>query len=178
MIVPLFSGIPPDPKIGLGMQKKSAETVARHAELFYTLLEPYLCGRYHASRLPPLVGYGAFVAGIVLLATEISCQEREISGSSAQTVKENYRLAAVKSILRLLDNIRVYWTVLQRPVSHIFHRRYPLVSCFNDKNLQWETLYAALQTELSKRKAQPRPTNSRGSMSNTHVLRISQFSIS
>lgn len=119
MNVPLFSGIPADSKSDLGTQRQSAKAVVKHAELFYGLLEPYISGQCHISHLPPLVGYGAFVAGIVLLVTELSCQERDANGSSVQSVKANYRLAAVKSILRLLDDLRVYWTALQHPVSRI-----------------------------------------------------------
>lgn len=121
MNVPLFSGIPADPKSDLGTQKQSAKAVVKHAELFHGLLEPYVCGKCHVSRLPPLVGYGAFVAGIVLLVTELSCQERDANGTSIRSLKGNYRLAAVKSILRLLDDLRVYWTALQHPVSRVPH---------------------------------------------------------
>lgn len=119
MNVPLFSGIPADPKSDLGMQKRSAKAVVKHAELFHGLLEPYVSGQCHVSHLPPFVGYGTFVAGIVLLVTELSCQERDANGSSVQSVKGTYRLAAVTSILRLLDDLRVYWTALQQPVSRV-----------------------------------------------------------
>lgn len=124
MIVPLFSGIPTDPRIDLYTQKKSAETVTKHADLFEGLLIPYLYGRGDVSRLPPFVGYGAFIAGIVLLATEISCQNKEVNESPPAAGKRGRRLAAVEAILHLLDNLRVYWRALQRPVSHvslIFH---------------------------------------------------------
>jgi hypothetical protein len=119
--VPLFSGIPPGPNFDPNAQKESAETVLKHAELFHSLLESYISGQYHVSRLPPLVGYGAFVAGIVLLITEISYRERVVNGSSIEMAKSNYRSTATQSILRLLDDLRVYWTALQHPVSQISH---------------------------------------------------------
>jgi hypothetical protein len=119
MAVPLFSGISTDPKIDIDTQRQSAETVTKHADLFHHLLEPYIYGRRHVSHLPPLVGYGAFVAGIVLLATEISCQNKKDNGPPTEAGKKGCRLAAVKSILHLLDNLRVYWRALQRPVSHV-----------------------------------------------------------
>ncbi|KAJ5588334.1 hypothetical protein N7537_011012 [Penicillium hordei] len=80
MIVPLFSGIPADPNIDPGTQRKAAETVTHHAELFERLLAPYLYERKDVSRLPPLVGYGAFVVGIVILSTEVS--RRNKSGTA------------------------------------------------------------------------------------------------
>lgn len=117
MIVPLFSGITSDPTIGIDKQRKSADTVVKHADLLERLLAPYLYGRSDISRLPPLVGYGAFVAGIVMLATEISCQNRVANGSFTEDGRNGPRLAAVRSILQLLDHLRVYWRALERPVS-------------------------------------------------------------
>ncbi|CAI7659636.1 unnamed protein product [Penicillium pancosmium] len=74
------NGIKNDPKIDFATQRNSAATVAKHADLFRALLEPYLCGRRHVSFVPPLVGYGAFVAGIVLLVVESSCVNSEMNG--------------------------------------------------------------------------------------------------
>lgn len=119
MVVPLFSGIPTDPKIDAGKQRQSAETVTKHADMFERLLAPYVYDRTDVSWVPPLVGYGAFVAGIVLLATEISLQNKDVNGSPTEAGKKSHRLAAVKSFLHLLDNLRVYWRALQRPVSQV-----------------------------------------------------------
>ncbi|KAJ5871803.1 uncharacterized protein N7529_004156 [Penicillium soppii] len=80
MIVPLFSGIPTDPKIDPETQRKAAETVTHHADLFERLLAPYLYGQRDVSRLPPIVGYGAFVVGIVLLSTEVSRRNKSAGG--------------------------------------------------------------------------------------------------
>ncbi|KAJ5116797.1 hypothetical protein N7456_001145 [Penicillium angulare] len=84
MIVPLFSGIPTDPSINLETQREAAETVIKHADVFQCLLEPYLSGRNHVSFLSPLVGYAAFVAAIVLLATEVSCRGKGVDILPAQ----------------------------------------------------------------------------------------------
>lgn len=119
LIVPLFSGIPTDPKINVDKQRQSAETVTKHADMFERLLAHYLYDRSDVSWIPPLVGYGAFVAGIVLLATEISHQNKDVNGSPTEAGKNDHRLAAVKSILHLLDNLRIYWRALQRPVSQV-----------------------------------------------------------
>ncbi|KAF7596914.1 hypothetical protein BBP40_011959 [Aspergillus hancockii] len=70
MIVPLFSGTHIEPAMDPESVKKSAETVMHHAEMFEKLLAPYLYGKGDATELAPFVGYGAFITGIILLATE------------------------------------------------------------------------------------------------------------
>lgn len=119
MIVPLFSGIPTDPKIDPETQRKAAETVTHHADLFERLLAPYLYGQRDVSRLPPIVGYGAFVVGIVLLSTEVSRRNKSVSELPVNAGKKDHRLVAVEAILHLLDTLRVYWRALQRPVSFL-----------------------------------------------------------
>jgi hypothetical protein len=119
MIVPLFSGIPTDPDIDPETQRKAAETVTYHADLFERLLAPYLYDRNDVSRLPPLVGYGAFVVGIVLLSTEISRRNQSMSELPENAGKNDHRLVAVEAILRLIDTLRVYWRALQHPVSFL-----------------------------------------------------------
>lgn len=131
MNVPLFSGIPADQKVDLDTQKQSAKTVVKHAELFHSLLESCFSGRYHVSHIPPLVGYGAFVAGIVLLVAELSYQGKDANTPPVQSLKSNYRFAAARSILRLLDDLRIYWPALQHPVSHI---------CFTHRHTIWDFL--------------------------------------
>jgi hypothetical protein len=117
MIVPLFSGIPADPNIDPGTQRKAAETVTHHAELFERLLAPYLYERKDVSRLPPLVGYGAFVVGIVILSTEVSRRNKSVSEPPVNAGKGDRKTVAVEAILRLIDTLRVYWRALQHPVS-------------------------------------------------------------
>lgn len=120
MVVPLFSGVPIDSTIDPETQKKSAETVTHHADLFENLLTTYLRGESDVTRIPPLVGYGAFITGVVFLTTEISCQEKELHGISIKTDKRNRRLAATKSMLHILDALRAYWRALQHPVSLMY----------------------------------------------------------
>ncbi|KAL3484767.1 hypothetical protein BJX62DRAFT_218240 [Aspergillus germanicus] len=163
MIVPLFSGIANDTnleeRVDAADQRQSATTVAKHADLLYRLLEPYLSGQRHVSFLPPLVGYAAFVVGIVVLVMEISCPNRNsginVNGfgteaSANRNVNENgnsqgCRLSAVESILHLLDRHRVYWRALQRP---------------------WEILHTTLQGEFQKHSTQnpPQQTNLQNSL--------------
>lgn len=117
MVVPLFSGVPIDSTIDLETQKESAETVTRHADLFENLLTTYLRDESDVTRIPPLVGYGAFITGVVFLATEISCQDKGLHGTSIKADTTNRRLTAAKAILHILDALRVYWRALQHPVS-------------------------------------------------------------
>lgn len=116
LFVPLFSGMSVDPSIGSDTRRTSAKTVAHHADLFEGLLTPYLYGRADITCLPPLVGYGAFITGIVFLATEVSCRDREAHGADADRGKQGCRMASVSAILHLLDTLRIHWRALQNPV--------------------------------------------------------------
>lgn len=122
LFVPLFSGMPVDPSIGSETRRTSAKAVAHHAGLFEGLLRPYLYGRADITCLPPLVGYGAFITGIVFLATEISCRDREAHGAAANRTKKGCRMASVSAILHLLDTLRIHWRALQNPVRIPFAR--------------------------------------------------------
>ncbi|RKK83374.1 hypothetical protein BFJ68_g17262 [Fusarium oxysporum] len=148
MVVPLFSGVPTSLGIDPQTQRKSAEAVIRHAELFETLLKPYLYGRSDVSRLPPLVGYGAFVVAIVFLSAEVRWHNQPVSELRAGAGKKNRRLDAAIAILRLLDTLKIYWRALGNP---------------------WEILRAALRkihstpietsesTEPQERQSSPHP---------------------
>ncbi|KAM3505608.1 hypothetical protein MY11210_007896 [Beauveria gryllotalpidicola] len=109
LIVPLFSGIPADRNIDNHRQEqiRAAETVMSHADLFAQLLAPYLQGEEDVSRLPPLVGYGAFVVGIVFLSTEAARRNQVTTEVPVDTDKNGDRLLVVRDIVRVLD-----WEVL------------------------------------------------------------------
>ncbi|GCB27321.1 hypothetical protein AAWM_10206 [Aspergillus awamori] len=137
MIVPLFSAIENENSsetIDAVDRRQSATTVAKHADLLCRLLEPYLSGQRHVSFLPPLVGYAAFVVGIVLLLIEISCPNRSnevnLNGFGVETSGNGNEE----------KNGYVYWRALQRP---------------------WEILQTALQGESQKHSTQNlhQPTN-------------------
>lgn len=128
LFVPLFSGITVDPSIGSETRRTSAKAVAQHADLFEGLLKPYLSGRADITCLPPLVGYGAFITGIVFLSTEIACRDREAHGAAANRSKKGCRMASVSAILHLLDTLRIHWRALQNPVR-IPPARVSFISC-------------------------------------------------
>ncbi|KAM3429096.1 hypothetical protein MY4824_008464 [Beauveria thailandica] len=119
LIVPLFSGIPADRNIDNHRQEqiRAAETVMNHADLFARLLAPYLHGEEDVSRLPPLVGYGAFVVGMVFLSTEAARRNQGTTEVPADTDKYGDRLLVVRDIVRALDILRASWRALQQPAS-------------------------------------------------------------
>lgn len=173
MAVPLFSGIPNDPKIDIVQQRRSAAIVVEHADRFRRLLEPYFCGECHVSFLPPLVGYGAFVVAIVFLAMEISCPIGETSSLAARASGNGCRISTVKSILQLLDHLRVYWRALQRPVSLVVCL-VGVASVFDYS--QWEILQSALQADFPKHTMQSRPAIPQSCMSSEHALLMQNHS--
>lgn len=120
MIVPLFSGTNRGPTIDPEIVKQSAETVTQHAELFEALLAPYMYGKGDITLLPPFVGYGAFITGVVFLATEVSFQDKTSRRPIPGTLPESRRLSIVQGTLRLLNKLRFYWRALQLSVSTYF----------------------------------------------------------
>ncbi|KAB8264463.1 hypothetical protein BDV32DRAFT_117803 [Aspergillus pseudonomiae] len=109
MIVPLFSGTHRGPRIDPKVVKQSAETVTQHAELFEALLAPYMYGQGDITLLPPFVGYGAFITGVVFLATEVSFQDKTPRRLVSGAHSESRRLSTVKGTLHLLNKLRFYW---------------------------------------------------------------------
>lgn len=119
IIVPLFSGTSIDESICRETVRKSAESVMSHAQSFESLLAPYLYKKVDATHLPPLVGYGAFITAMVLLATKVSCQNKMPVEAVTGRHSESRKLSAVEAILDLLDSLRGYWKALQHPVSKV-----------------------------------------------------------
>lgn len=117
LVVPVFSRVPAHLQTDTQTQKKSAEAVIRHAELFETLLKPYLYGRGDVSRLPPLVGYGAFVVATVFLSAEVCWHKQSDSELFARIEKGSCRLDAAVAISHLLRSLKIYWRALESPVS-------------------------------------------------------------
>ncbi|KAK8150174.1 hypothetical protein G3M48_003675 [Beauveria asiatica] len=121
LIVPLFSGIPADRNIDNHRQEqiRAAETVMNHADLFARLLAPYLHGEEDVSRLPPLVGYGAFVVGMVFLSTEAARRNQGTTEVPTDTDKHDDRLLVVRDIWEVLRS------ALQPYVSKLSKRTGP-----------------------------------------------------
>ena len=123
MLVPLFSGASTGPDVGVEAVKRSAESVVRHAGLHEKLLGPYLYGDCDVTLVPPLMGYGAFITGVVLLATEASCQDKMAQRITSERQTESRKLRAVRAILRLLKILCRHW----RTLGHLVSRSYFLL---------------------------------------------------
>ncbi|KID86059.1 Fungal transcriptional regulatory protein [Metarhizium guizhouense ARSEF 977] len=108
-IVPLFSGSPLDQQISAEDVRHSAQAVLYHAESFTSSLADCLGGELDVTYLPPVVGYGAFLTGSVLLAFEISYQDKDVR------LQKHSRMSAVQSIITMLDTLCTYWKCLRRP---------------------------------------------------------------
>ncbi|KAI9934784.1 hypothetical protein ASPWEDRAFT_31144 [Aspergillus wentii DTO 134E9] len=140
-VVPLFSGSPVDPTKDPGTVRTSAKEVMHHADSFASLLTSYLEGESDITYLSPLVAYGAFATAVVFLAFEKSCQDK----SSASFAIEGYtgssnRVSTVKAIVEMLDSLRVYWRVLQRPWERLsFALKSGFSSSLDDVNFQPRT---------------------------------------
>lgn len=117
MLVPLFSGASTAPEVDVESVKRSAESVMRHAGLHEKLLNPFLYGNGDITVLPPLVGYGAFITGIVLLAAETSCQDKRLQETITERRTEGRKLRAVRAISRLLNVLCRHWRTLGHLVS-------------------------------------------------------------
>ncbi|OAA70632.1 Fungal transcriptional regulatory protein [Cordyceps fumosorosea ARSEF 2679] len=119
LLVPLFSGIPADRYIDNHRQAqvRAAETVLKHADQFAQLLAPYLSGDEDVSRLPPLVGYGAFVVGMVFLSTDAARRNQVVTETPTNTDQRTDRLLAAKQIVQVLDILRPSWRPVQQPAS-------------------------------------------------------------
>lgn len=157
LLVPLFSGIPGARNLDnhRQIQTRAAETVLSHADLFLQLLIPYLRGDEDVSRLPPLLGYGAFVVSMVFLSTEAARRNQIATGGSVDTKKTADKLRAVKDMARLLDTLRAYWRALQQPVSSNPHLMLPsVVNVADVMCLQWEVLSSALHVYRSESREQ------------------------
>ncbi|KAL2782713.1 hypothetical protein BJX66DRAFT_168680 [Aspergillus keveii] len=120
MIVPVFSGkSTSDGIISRETIRKSAEKVVHHAHSYATLLSPYLYAKGDITHVPPLVGYGAFIAAMVLLTMEVSWQAISLQTACPRSHRENERLSTVEAILGLLDALRKFWRPLQYPYEKL-----------------------------------------------------------
>ncbi|KAL5358126.1 hypothetical protein BJX96DRAFT_163544 [Aspergillus floccosus] len=147
MIVPVFSGKSIDGSTSRDSVRRSAERVVNHARSYTTLLSPYLYAKGDITRVPPLVGYGAFITAMVLLTTEISSRAMTSQAAHPGSHSESGRLSAVEAILGLLDALRKHWRPLQYPVSGLLfhiHRDFS-----NLMGLQYEKLSTGLQVTRS-----------------------------
>jgi len=116
-IVPLFSGFAAEASIPVEVFRNSAKIMLHHADLYASLVDPYLDGTRHVTCLPALQGFGAFVAATVFLAVETFAQRRDDTREKIEIHMKRKRITALKGIIHLLDKLRQYWKPVQPPVS-------------------------------------------------------------
>lgn len=104
-IVPAFSALPSNPQISSDIVRTSAEAVVNHATAFTDILHEYL-QRPDMSKVAPLVGYTAFISGLVFIL------KSRINPASHDEVER--RTADCRF---LLDTLCFYWQPLRRVVS-------------------------------------------------------------
>ncbi|KAJ4232350.1 hypothetical protein NW759_002737 [Fusarium solani] len=116
-VVPLFSGSSLDPGARPEEVRNSARKVLTYAQRFATLLDSYLRAPLDVSYISPLVGYGAFITGGVIIAHEMAIRNSCSSGDSfrCSATSGGAGLSTVRAILDLLGALSVYWRVLQTP---------------------------------------------------------------
>jgi hypothetical protein len=118
-VVPLFSGASLDPRAKPEEVRNSARKVLAYAQRFAALLDSYLEARLDVSHISPLVGYGAFITGGVIIAHEVATRKSRLSGDSfwSPATPERHSLSTVRAILDLLGTLSLYWRVLESPVG-------------------------------------------------------------
>lgn len=168
MLVPFFSGAPTGPGVGAEMVKRSAEIVVRHAGLHNKLLAPFLYRSCDVTQLPPLIGYGAFITGIVLLVTGVSCQDKTPHATTAERRVESRQLRAVREILRLLNVLRRHWNTLGLLVSSDYLMGNPTHTYICET--QSEQLDSALQRQLLASRSQEELTAERNIVSGVEPI--------
>jgi hypothetical protein len=120
-VVPLFSSSSLDPRAKLEEVQNSAKKVLTYAQRFSALLDSYFKGRFDVSHISPLIGYGAFITGGVIIAHEVSTRKSCSSGDAfwSSATSERNGPSTVRAILDLLGALSLYWRALQTPVSVI-----------------------------------------------------------
>ncbi len=117
-VVPLFSGSSLDPQAKSEEVRNSAAKVVTYAHHFADLLDPYLKAQVDISDISPLVAYGAFITGGLIIAREVATRKSYPNGCSTwSSGTERHGLPTVRAILGLLGSLSRYWRVLQSPVS-------------------------------------------------------------
>jgi hypothetical protein len=114
-VVPLFSGRPLSRFMPRDSLQKGAETIIRHVIAITVLLDDLIARDTDLTRMGPVVGYSAFVAGSVLTICEKSLRCGHSSGSQINVPRiDSKTMVSVRTVLRTLS---LYWKILERLVS-------------------------------------------------------------
>lgn len=114
-VVPLFSGRPLNRAMPQDALQKCAQTIIHHTMAITTLLNDLVSSEADLTRMGPIVGYSAFVAGSILTVCERSFRRGNSSGPQMNVPNiESEEMASMRTVLRVL---RLYWKPVERLVS-------------------------------------------------------------
>ncbi|PWI66992.1 hypothetical protein PCL_04498 [Purpureocillium lilacinum] len=106
--VPLFSGHQSNPQIPQEVVKRSAEAVLQHAKWVACLLSDYLTVVPDMTKLCPVVGFAAFVAGWVFVMCAQSQQRRNMNLPDVKVADSIW----TGPIMQLLNTLQIYFQPL------------------------------------------------------------------
>lgn len=116
--MPYFSPSSESSSVDNGSLQKTARIVLLHARLFTTVLRSILHS-FDITYISSLTGYGAFMAGAVLIAIEVSVRRGRMNGSQLDpnVMAGSDRVSTAEEIAGVLSRLCNYWKVLRIPVS-------------------------------------------------------------
>lgn len=120
-MVPYFSPSSDNSSINVNLVRTSIQSVLLHADSFATVLKSYM-DNFDASYICPLVGYGAYMAGAILIAVERSIHQGLLHrfGLAPTIMAAQDRIGTAKALAGILRTLCRYWTVLRIPASTNF----------------------------------------------------------
>ncbi|UPL02803.1 hypothetical protein LCI18_013737 [Fusarium solani-melongenae] len=119
-MVPYFSPSSDNSSINVNLVRTSIQSVLLHADSFAAVLKSYM-DNLDASYICPLVGYGAYMAGAILITVERSIHQRLMHrfGLDSTIVAAQDRIGTAKALARVLRTVCKYWIVLRIPTEKL-----------------------------------------------------------
>lgn len=111
-VVPLFSGRPLNAALTRASTRFSGDIIFSHATEMGRLLQEYLSTGPDLTKLSPLVGFVAFIAGSVLV---ISARVRIYRNTNDRIQPPAVDSILIEACLATLGTLRTYWMPLQSP---------------------------------------------------------------
>ncbi|KAM6524532.1 hypothetical protein FALCPG4_010141 [Fusarium falciforme] len=120
-MVPYFSPSSDNSSINVNLVRTSIQSVLLHADSFATVLKSYM-DNFDASYICPLVGYGAYMAGAILITVERSIRQGLLHrfGLDPTIMAAQDRIGTAKALAGVLRTLYKYWTVLRIPSEKLF----------------------------------------------------------
>ena len=127
-VVPIFSGRPLNTALTRASTRLSGDIIFSHATEMGRLLQEYLSTGPDLTKLSPLVGFVAFIAGSVLV---ISAKLRIYKNTNDRIQPPAVDSILIEACLATLGTLRTYWMLLQSPVSLVQR------DSLNSSNMSW-----------------------------------------